>query len=1029
MLMRLLRLSVLLSASIALASAQGLETNARPDQWEEINFEFNSSILSDGYPSLLRLAELLHAHPDYTVMVEGHADSVGSQRYNLKLSRARAEMVEKFLLKYGAAPKQISVVAHGKEKPEVSNATREGRFINRRVSLVARDGQGKTISAGSIGEAIQAMQAQAPQQAQMAQARQCCDDILRRLDKLDEILAAIRDLKSENDRLKQDVAALKQGQAGVEKQVAELPRPPQKAEIEEAAAQAIENAKPSRFSLLGVNIGPSLADINTGVRNLPTDTALATALPPLAHAGAGSVTVNARGRYFAPFGKDGSHAVQAEGEFAYYRDRQEGQFDIGLVNRWNRVQAGLFSSIKHANITNLGGATLGQAAFNADFLFSRGRIGVFGTKGFLTDRVIARRPTFFSTPAGALIFNYNVWTEYFLRVVDQVGASTQVGLWNNAYVEGNLGALFRSAGGNKPGGTVRLVQPISRRLAFTAEASLNESLVASTNNGRVAFGLQFGNWVRPKEFLELKHPVPVDIPRVRYEVLSRQVRTGHTPPVAEAGPDQIGVPAGTITLDASASYSPDGLALTYQWTQIGGPAVQLSSANSAVTTFTAAEGSTYNFRFTVTDALGGQALAKVTVTTKAVPAVRILNFAANPAAISAGESSTLIWQVQNADTVTITPDLGTVASSGSKAVSPAATTTYTLTATNSKGALTQTVTVTVNQPQVKVADFQANPTTIGAGQSTMLYWQTQNADTVTISGGVGTVAASGSTSVSPTVTTTYTLTAANRFGQATATVTITVNVAAPTVVSFLANPPSIAAGQTSTLTWQVTNATTVTISGLGAVSATGTQTVTPAQTTIYTLTTTNDGGETTASATVTVVPAGGGGGPAAITSFKTSAAALTLGQTATLSWTTTGGNRAFISGVGPVPLNGSAVVKPDATTTYTLRVEGPTGAITQQVTITITRPPDSGPPIAVIAGSPNVTTSSPQIVLDACRSVGTDLVYIWRSDQPVTFSAPFSCSTTVTLSTYQPYTFTVTATDAQQRISTATVTVTLVPRR
>ena len=40
--------------------AQGLNTGGQTkDDWEEINFEFNSSILSDGYPSLLRLADLL----------------------------------------------------------------------------------------------------------------------------------------------------------------------------------------------------------------------------------------------------------------------------------------------------------------------------------------------------------------------------------------------------------------------------------------------------------------------------------------------------------------------------------------------------------------------------------------------------------------------------------------------------------------------------------------------------------------------------------------------------------------------------------------------------------------------------------------------------------------------------------------------------------------------------------------------------------------------------------------------------------
>ena len=43
--------------------AQGMNPGSQTkEDWEEINFEFNSSILSDGYPSLLRLADLLGQH-------------------------------------------------------------------------------------------------------------------------------------------------------------------------------------------------------------------------------------------------------------------------------------------------------------------------------------------------------------------------------------------------------------------------------------------------------------------------------------------------------------------------------------------------------------------------------------------------------------------------------------------------------------------------------------------------------------------------------------------------------------------------------------------------------------------------------------------------------------------------------------------------------------------------------------------------------------------------------------------------------
>src|SRR5271157_2873198 len=84
--------------------AQGTNFDGQTkDSWEEINFEFNSSILSDGYPSLLRMADLLSQHKDYRVKVTGNTDYVGSAAYNDKLAMARAETVKAFLVKYGVA--------------------------------------------------------------------------------------------------------------------------------------------------------------------------------------------------------------------------------------------------------------------------------------------------------------------------------------------------------------------------------------------------------------------------------------------------------------------------------------------------------------------------------------------------------------------------------------------------------------------------------------------------------------------------------------------------------------------------------------------------------------------------------------------------------------------------------------------------------------------------------------------------------------------------------------------------------------
>ena len=86
------------------------------------------------------------------------------------------------------------------------------------------------------------------------------------------------------------------------------------------------------------------------------------------------------------------------------------------------------------------------------------------------------------------------------------------------------------------------------------------------------------------------------------------------------------------------------------------------------------------------------------------------------------------------------------------------------------------------------------------------------------------------------------------------------------VVRFDATPSNIAAGQSSTLTWIVQGATSVSINnGIGTVAATGSTTVTPTATTTYTLTGTGPSGNVTATTTVTV------GGAAAAATRRSSA--------------------------------------------------------------------------------------------------------------------------------------------------------------
>ncbi|MDW8130230.1 MAG: OmpA family protein [Bryobacterales bacterium] len=952
------RLLALVLVGAATACAQGLTTTATKDDWEEINFAFDRAVLTDGYPSLLRLAELLQKHPEYRVRLIGHADHYGPDPYNEKLGRARAQAVKDFLVKYGARDNQIAIESRGERQPKVSGQTREGRWMNRRVEVIVTDAQGRTISAAGIGEAIKAIEA-----SELKKIADCCESILRKLDRLDEILALLKDLKAENEKLKQQIAALERAQAEARKQVTQLaepPRPPSTAEIaqvtETAARKVAEEAKPSRFALLGLNIGPALNE---------------SLFTPL---GRGNLTFSGRGRYFAPFGKTQAHALQAEGEYLYYRDRQEGQFDLGLVNRFRRAQLGLFSSFKHVSLLDLGGGTLGQAALTVDYLFGRGRFGMFGTKGYLDNRVIARRPV---NPTAT------IWEESYLKIVDQIGASATVGAWKDAYFDANFGALFRRGGANRPGGMVRLVQPINEQWAFTVEAGLNETMVGAKNTGRLAVGLQFGNWLRPKQYLEVQHPVPVEIPRLRYELLRRYVRAGNSIPVADAGPDQIGVPAGAIRLDGSGSYDPDGDPLTYEWTQLAGPAVSLTGKNTPIATFTAAEGQSYRFRLTVKDPQGASASAAVTVTTAAPLPVRIVRFTANPSTIRAGQSATLFWQIENAESAEIS-GIGRVdPRTGTTTVAPTRTTEYRLTARNRTSEVSETVVVIVEQPQVRILSFYASPATITEGESSTLYWQTENAESVTISG-IGAVATSGSTAVSPSRTTTYTLTARNPHGEASAQLTVQVTPGAlPRIVRFGAAPPEIVAGETSNLFWVVENADEVTISGIGRVETAGSREVAPATTTTYTLTARNRRGEVTATAVVAVTPR------VRILSFTARPTEITPGMAVVLDWSTENAVSAFISGVGPVAPTGFTIVYPRETTTFVLTAIGNRSQETARVTVTVTRPtppppptepPKASPPIAVAASQ--LVTIFPQLVLNGSGSfdpAGGPVSYSWRT--------------------------------------------------
>jgi hypothetical protein len=155
--------------------------------------------------------------------------------------------------------------------------------------------------------------------------------------------------------------------------------------------------------------------------------------------------------------------------------------------------------------------------------------------------------------------------------------------------------------------------------------------------------------------------------------------------------------------------------------------------------------------------------------------------------------------------------------------------------------------------------FSASPSSISAGKSSTLSWNVSGATSVSIDGGVGSVAATGSTSVSPSATTNYILTATNAAGNMTATTQVAVSATLPSglpvINSFSASPTSIVIGDSATLSWNVSGATSTAIDpGIGAVSSTGTKSVSPSSNTKYVLTASNAAGWVSQVAAVTTKP-------------------------------------------------------------------------------------------------------------------------------------------------------------------------------
>lgn len=325
----------------------------------------------------------------------------------------------------------------------------------------------------------------------------------------------------------------------------------------------------------------------------------------------------------------------------------------------------------------------------------------------------------------------------------------------------------------------------------------------------------------------------------------------------------------------------------------------------------------------------------------------IISFDLNSDSIYSGQSATLTWNVQNATSVSISPEIGSVTSSGSKSVSPHSNTRYVITATNSAGNVTASKTLTINDTNKPIITiFRSGSESINSGEITTLTWDVIGAKSINITQGIGRVASKGSMDISPKATTTYILMAESDYGTETSSATVIVVAATTTAKTIQTDPPVINSFKVSqnsimltdevTLTWTVTGARGVSISNdIGTVPSSGWTKVIPTATTTYTLYATNTFGTKSADVTVNVNKATSGGAPV-IRFFKVIPNNISSGETATLSWATENATMLLIDhGIGIPASKFSHVVSPTENTTYTLTALNSADIDTASVTVTV----------------------------------------------------------------------------------------------
>ncbi|MEA1913706.1 MAG: OmpA family protein [Campylobacterota bacterium] len=102
----------------------------------KVNFDSDKSAIKPEFQGEIdKATQIMNDYKGYNATISGHTDSTASDAYNQKLSERRAVAVKNAIVANGISDARLNTEGLGESQPVADNATKEGRYENRRIEL------------------------------------------------------------------------------------------------------------------------------------------------------------------------------------------------------------------------------------------------------------------------------------------------------------------------------------------------------------------------------------------------------------------------------------------------------------------------------------------------------------------------------------------------------------------------------------------------------------------------------------------------------------------------------------------------------------------------------------------------------------------------------------------------------------------------------------------------------------------------------------------------------------------------------